>query len=672
MSRFRPPWILGDRPKLSGGTPESSPAGERGDTLAPGGARRSGITVLLGSFGILLVLWCATLLVRYRDRDVPGPGSADVRATISIGNLKGDYAPAIANPIVPQLPSPFGFSEQAAQAGIDFVHVSGMTKERHYPTANGSGVAMFDFDNDGLLDLYFATGNVLPLGPAGNAQNRLYKNLGGNRFQDVTDKAGVGFRGYCNGVVVGDIDNDGDQDLFLCNYGPNVLYLNNGDGTFTDISKSAGIDVGRRRFRKRKELAGDRGTPAPAGDDASQDELVEVPNWSSGGAFLDYDNDGDLDLYVANYGEWVYPYDARFCTDDRFLYAPGEEKVRIYCSPRSIRPVTHILYRNNGDGTFTDVTTAAGVGRGDGRGFGVVTADLDGDGRIDIFVANDNSPNFLFRNRGDGTFDDATETCGAGFDGHGLTPAGMGVDAEDVDGDGLPELFVTNFEGEPNSLFANLGCGTFRDASPTSGMCHDSMAPVGWGCVLADFDSDGWPDCFVTNGHVDDNFHLLGRDVDYAQPALLHRNDQGARFVLATRLAGPYFDTKHVGRGLAYGDIDNDGDVDLVINQRGDRPALLRNDTQTSNRWIRLVLVGTASNRDAVGARVEVQVGGRTIVRQRKGGTSLESAHDPRLLIGVGPAEVITSLEIRWPSGAVTTAGGLATNKTYTFVERRP
>jgi len=561
----------------------------------------------------------------------------DNLVVVSIGGVTGpDLISTRANPAQPQAPSPFRFTEIAQQSGIYFVHFSGMTEEKHFPTANGSGVALFDYDNDGKLDLYFATGTLLPLGKAQKGPNRLYRNLGQNRFQDVTEKSGLGFAGYCHGIIVGDIDNDGDQDVFLCNYGPNALFLNLGDGTFRDISKAAGIDR---------------------------------PNWSTSGAFLDYDNDGDLDLYVTNYGHWKLPDDDRFCTTNLGQHRPSEAKLRTYCSPRTIKPARHFLYRNNGDRTFTDAAEAAGVGRTDGRGFGVVAADLNGDGRIDLYVANDMCPNFVFLNRGDGTFEDVTEISGAGYDGHGQTHSGMGVDAEDVDGDGLPDLLVTNLFNEPNSLYGNLGAGLFEDRTPTSGMATDSMPWVGWGCALADFDNDGWPDCFVTNGHVDDNLELLGQNSPYAHPPLLHRNLEGSRFRLATRDAGSYFDSDHVGRGAAFGDVDNDGDVDIVVNHKDSAPALLRNDTKTANHWIRLSLVGTLSNRDAVGALVTVELKSRRLFRQRKGGVSLESSHDPRLLIGLGQETEARRVTIRWPSGRVTTAEQLAADKSYRVVE---
>jgi len=527
--------------------------------------------------------------------------------------------------------SPFRFAEIAREAGIDFVHFSGMTEAKYFPTANGSGVAMFDYDGDGKFDLYFATGTLLPLGTATKGPNRLYRNMGDHTFRDVTGVSGLGFAGYCHGIVVGDIDNDGDQDVFLCNFGPNVLYENNGDGTFRDISHSAGIDR---------------------------------PSWSSGGAFLDYDNDGDLDLYVANYGEWKYPQDDVFCGD-------RARNIRLYCSPHSIRTIKHILYRNNGDRTFTDVTDAAGVGRADGHGFGVAAADLNGDGRVDIYVANDLNPNFLFLNRGDGTFEDATESSGAAYDEKGQAQSGMGVDAEDVDGDGLPDLLVTNFSGEYNTLHLNIKNIGFMDATAFFGLAADTLPYISWGTALADFDNDGWPDNFATNGQIDDNRRQLGQPIDYEEPPFLFVNLKGKRFRLATRDAGPYFDSKHVGRGAAFGDIDDDGDIDIVVNHKDGPPALLRNDTKSENRWLRLELRGTLSNRDAVGARVEVVAGGRTIHRQRKGGCSMESANDPRLLIGVGPADEVESVTVRWPSGAVSTREHLRTNQAYPLVEPR-
>ncbi len=546
-------------------------------------------------------------------------------------------------------PSSFRFTDIRQDSGVSFIHVSGMTRQKHYPTAFGSGVAMFDYNGDGHLDLYFAAFSFIPLGSGPQGTNRLYKNERRGWFRDVTDESRLGFSGFCHGIIAGDIDNDGDADVFLCNYGANALFVNNGDGTFADISRQAGIDK---------------------------------PNWSSGGAMLDFDNDGDLDIYVANYGDWQYPRDARHC---------GNDRIPLFCSPWDIRTVRHILYRNNGDRTFTDVTEHAGVGRSDGHGFGVVAADFNGDGHTDLYVANDMNPNFLFLNKGDGMFEDMTETSGAAFDERGQAQSGMGVDAEDCDGDGRPELFVTNFQNEHIAYYRNLTSSTlvqtggvspavYRESSAEVGLAADSRPWVGWGCALADLDNDGWPDCFVANGHVDDNRAELAPTMSYPEPPLLYRNipagdevpnTSGRQFQLSTRDVGPYFASRHVARGVAYGDLDNDGDIDIVVNHMDGAPAILRNDTPGDNAWIRLKLVGTRSNRDAVGARVEVVANGRLITRQRKGGCSMQSTNDPRLLIGLGPVTNIDRVTIFWPCGTVSTLEHPTPKKTYEVIEPR-
>jgi hypothetical protein len=428
-----------------------------------------------------------------------------------------------------------------------------------------------------------------------------------------------------------------------------VLYLNNGDGTFKDISKAAGIDA---------------------------------PNWSSSGAMLDYDNDGYLDIYVTNYGIWKYP-------EDHHKAGNAEKKVWLYASPRTIKTTKHFLYHNNGNRTFTNVydrvitieqervdpKTQARMKvrvphpRDDGHGFGVVAADVNNDGLIDLYVANDMNPNFLFLNRGDGTFDDVSESSGAAYNINGVAQSGRGVDAEDVDGDGLPELFVTHFANEGVTLYQNFSKGVFYDNTAFFGLASDSMPWVGWGCALADFDNDGWPDCFVANGHVDNNRWLLGQPVDYEEIALLFRNLRGKRFKLSTKDVGRYFDSRHVGRGAAFVDIDNDGDIDIIINHKDGAPALLRNDTQSKNHWIRLTLQGTRSNRDAIGTKVEVTIGKRTIHRRRKGGSSMQGTNDPRILVGVGPDDEVKKVVIKWPSGIVQTLENLKVDWEYKIIE---
>jgi len=537
----------------------------------------------------------------------------------------------------PQQPGPFRFRElDNKAAGIDFVHCSGEDRGKHLPCANGSGAAVFDFDGDGDMDLYFATTTHLIEGkPKPGPTNRLYENLGGGKFRDATAASGLGFEGFCHGVTVGDLDNDGDPDVFLACLGHNALYLNDGRGKFADVSHDSGIDL-------------------PQG-------------WSSGGALLDYDNDGDLDIYVPRYGRWDYPRDDKKC---------NEGAIPLYCSPKTVVMVPHLLYRNEfkqtGRVAFAEVAEQAGVGRPDGHGFAAVATDVNDDGKIDLYVANDFNPKFLFLNKGDGTFEDASERSGAALDYQGRAQSSMGIEAEDIDGDGLPELFATNFRNDYNSLYHNLGGGIFFDETQAYNLVNDTLPWVKWGCALADFDNDGWPDIFVTNGHIEDYTEAYKNPPPYAQPANLFRNEGGKRFRPTTHDAGPYFLARHVGRGAAFGDLDDDGRPDIVVCHLNGPPGVLMNRTEEgAGRWVRLKLVGTRSNRDAIGARLDVEVAGRDrpIRRQVKSGWSLMSSHDPRLLIGVGTAPEVVKLTVRWPSGAVTTREHLELGKTHEIVE---
>ena len=528
-------------------------------------------------------------------------------------------------PIASSAPGPIRFTEVAERFGISFRHVSGMSDEKAVPTANGSGAAVLDFDSDGWMDLYIAQSTPIPVDPAAGNTGRLYKNTGTGRFEDVTAGSGLGAVTYfTHAAIAADIDNDGDPDLYLCNFGRNALFRNDGEGKFTDISKESG---------------------------------AVFDGWSSSAAFLDYDNDGLLDLYVSNYADWKYPEDNRFCGD-------LAKKVRLYCDPKELRPAADRLFRNLGGGKFEDVSEKAGISRPDGHGFGVIAADLNDDGRVDLYVANDQDPNFLFLNRGDGTFEDATSVSGAALDHRGHAQAGMGADAEDIDGDGLPEIIVTNFANEPNTIYRNLGQGLFMDETAPWGLVATSLPYVGWGVTFSDFDLDGWPDLFVANGHLDENRYLLGENVRQPEPPLLFRNIEGKRFESVAAGAGTYFENEHVGRGVAWGDMDNDGDVDLIVSHKDAPVAVLRNDSPREDRhYLRLKLEGTSSNRDALGAKVELKLGDRRIVRLRKGGCGLMSTHDPRLTIGLGAVKSIVELVVRWPSGKVSKLANVEADK---------
>ncbi|MFO0909155.1 MAG: CRTAC1 family protein [Isosphaeraceae bacterium] len=560
---------------------------------------------------------------------VADPSSPRASNGSKTSDLQGMGVPIPKGTPVPTLPeglSPIRF-RVVEQTGISFQHHRGNDEFKHFPTSLGSGVAMFDYDHDGRLDLYFCSTRNLPLSaPNLSGGNKLYRNLGGFKFEDVTDKAGVGFNGFCHGVAVGDVNNDGHSDLYLTCYRRNVLYLNQGDGTFRDATEGSG---------------------------------ATVDLWSTGAAFLDYDGDGRLDLYVSCYAVWLDTENYPFCGDVR-------RNIRVICPPGAFQPERHFLFKGNGDGTFVETTAKAGILRHDGRGLGIVTADINGDGRTDIYVANDYSPNFLFLNRGDGTFEDATESSGAATNEAGEVQGSMGVDAQDVDNDGRPELFVTNFRGQYNTLYRNYDGRNFQDVSAQAGLIRDSLPYVGWGCSLADLDADGRVDIFVTNGEVDDNLRLLGQEIDYDQPAIVWRNRGNWKFERVN--AGPYFQTPHPGRGAAFGDLDEDGDIDVVINHQDRQPVVLSNESDRGH-WVRFELRTTRSNRSAIGTTVEVECGKTRLQRQRKGGESYLSVNDPRLHFGLGAATKVDRVTIRWPSGVVSTLDSVAVDQTHVVIE---
>lgn len=516
------------------------------------------------------------------------------------------------------------------QAGIGFRHVSGNAVDKPFPAANGSGVGALDYDLDGRYDLYFATGRSFPLDSGRGPANRFYRNRGEWRFEDVTQATDLGHRGFSAGVAVADFDGDGFPDVYVGCYGRNRLFHNLGDGTFEEVGRAAGADDSR---------------------------------WAASVAFLDYNSDGLPDIYVCHYAKWDYAHNA-FCGD-------RAKNVRIFCSPRTVPAEADLLLQNEGDGTFRDVTAQRGLSKRSGRGQGVLAADVDGDGRIDLYVGNDIHPNALYLNRGEAGFEDVSEASGTSYDSLGRMQAGMGVAGADVNRDGLWDLFVTNFEGEFNALYLQGTDGLFQDVCQMRGLAADSRPWIGWGTAFVDFDLDGWKDLIVTNGHVDDNLKQIGRDVPYDEPPLVWANRKG-RFVLLGDAAGDYFRTSHPGRGLATADLDNDGDVDVVITHQDRPPGLLRNERIVSGRSSRasatLRLIGTRSNRDAIGARIEIESDAEPRVEQIQGGGSYLSAHDLRLVVAA-EGELPLNLKIRWPSGTTTPLRNIEPGRQYDVIE---
>ncbi|PYV17253.1 MAG: hypothetical protein DMG07_06290 [Acidobacteria bacterium] len=530
-------------------------------------------------------------------------------------------------------PSPaVRFTDVLSQTGITFRHASGASEEKYLIETMGAGCGLIDYDQDGWLDIYFVNGGPTRMfHPEKPLRNALYRNNHDGTFTDVTERAGVPGNGaYGMGVAVGDYDRDGYPDLFITNFGPNQLYHNNGDGTFTDATARAGV-----------------------GD----------PRWGTSAAWLDFDGDGWLDLYVANYLDFTY---------DKNPYC-GERTAgrRGYCHPDHYNGVPNLLYRNNHDGTFTEVGKKAGIVLDDSKGLGVVAGDFNGDGRIDLYVANDSVRNFLFRNNGDGTFSEIGVVSGAAYDENGKAQAGMGTDMADYDGDGRPDLLVTNLDTEYNTLYRNLGRDLFQDVTVAAGLGGEiSTFDVGFGTGFVDYDNDGWKDIFVANGHILDNIALSKPQMRYAQPKLLYRNLGNGTFADVTATAGAALSVPHVSRGAAFGDLDNDGDIDVVVSGCNAVPQILRNDGGNAANSLALRFEGVASNRDGIGVAVRYVLAGRTVYDQRTGGGSYLSASDTRLHLGLGQAREVRQVEIRWPSGAVDRIEALAAGFIYTIKER--
>ncbi len=528
---------------------------------------------------------------------------------------------------------PVRFTEVARQLGIKFDHFDPVTDKQYISETIGSGAAWIDLDGDGYLDLVLINSAPMPGArrvPEVPPRSECYRNRNGERFEQVTDFVWDAATGFGQGCAVGDIDNDGFDDLYVTYYlGRNRLYHNHGDGTFGEVAVPAGVGCSY---------------------------------WGTSAAFGDLDGDGNLDLYVCNYLEMPldkYP----FCGDP----ARG---IRTLCAPSKFPAQPDIVFQNRGDGTFLDVSEAWGFRPETGRGLGVLIADLDDDGLPDVYVANDLSPNLLYRNLGHARFQEQGLLSGCALSGDGKALAGMGVDAADVDCDGRPDLFVTNFFYEPNSLYHNDGGCRFRDFSGRSGLARPSMLRLGFGCGFLDLDNDGDVDLFVANGHVDRNPEAHGFAEPYKQRAQLFRGNGKGRFEeLLDPLPAPYFAERHVGRAAALADYDNDGRMDIAINHNGESAALLHNETPSENHWLRVELVGVRSNRNAVGAQITAVAAGRRWVLQVMGGRSYLSAHDRRPLLGLGSNETVEQLAIRWPSGTMQTLRRIPADQTVVVRE---
>ncbi len=547
-------------------------------------------------------------------------------------------APALITPLLILLlsspawmiPSPaidVHFTDITEKAGIKFSHVSSPEKKYIVESMSG-GVALLDYDNDGYLDIYLV--NSLTVDMVKSKQKTrsvLYHNNGDGTFTDVTDKAGVGDIGWGMGAAIGDYDNDGWDDIYVTCLGPNHLLKNNGNGTFTDVTRKAGV-----------------------GD----------PRWSAGAAFVDYDNDGKLDLFVSNYVD--------FDVDNLPEFGKGRtcqfKGIPVQCGPRGLKGAGDALYHNNGDGTFTDVSKKAGVSDPDGYyGLGVIASDFDGDGLVDIFVANDSTPNFLYHNNGDGTFKDIGFQSGTAVNENGSEQGSMGVTLGDYDHDGRLDLFITNFDDDYNTLYHNDGKGSFTDVSYAAKVAAVSLPYVGWGTWFFDYDNDGWADLLVINGHV------YPQLPSYRQRNFVHHNNHDGTFTEVGAQLGAPFTEKRTGRGAAFGDLDNDGDTDLVINNLDGPPQVLRNDGGNGNNSILIKAVGVKSNRDGIGARIKVVSGELTQSDEIHSGGSYLSQSDLRLHFGLEKRTKIDLIEVHWPSGTVDKIEGAKVNTIVTIKE---
>ncbi len=528
------------------------------------------------------------------------------------------------------------FTDEAEKAGLHAKNIFGGVDSKTYIIeTTGTGVAIFDYDNDGWPDIFVVNGTKLGrLEKGSEPTSHLYHNNHDGTFTDVTEKAGLRHTGWGQGVCVGDYDNDGNEDLYVTYYGKNVLYHNNGDGTFRDVSEQAGV----------------------AGSGKA---------WGTGCAFVDYDRDGKLDLFVATYVDF----------DLATAPKPGEggnclwKGVPVMCGPRGLPWGTNLLYHNRGDGTFEDVTKKAGIDKTNGHyGFSVSTLDYDDDGWPDIFVACDSTPSILYHNNHDGTFTDVAVVAGAAFSEDGKEQAGMGSTVADFNGDGRLDIFKTNFSDDTSTLYRNNGDGTFDDVTYAAGLGLQTKY-LGWGTMFFDFDNDGWPDLILVNGHVYPEVDRQHLGSDYEEPRLLYHNNGDGKFTDISAEAGPGISTKSSSRGLAVGDLWNDGRLSAVISNMNAPASLLVNQVRNGNHWIGIQTVGVKSNRDGIGAKIRVKAGTRVLVDEVRSGSSYISNNDRRVHFGLGKSEKVEWVEVRWPSGLTESFGDVGIDKIVTLKE---
>ena len=525
-------------------------------------------------------------------------------ASAGVPGLSGQTA--VAEPLFVEIPP--------SSSGIEFVHENAMSPEHYLPETLGPGAAFLDFDNDGWMDLYLVNSGPSDIWkPSKPIRNALYKNNRNGTFTDVTEKAGVPGGTFGMGVAVADYDNDGWPDIFITSYGRCVLYKNNHDGTFSDVTDKAGI---------------------------------ATPGWTTSAVWFDYDNDGRLDLFVCSFVDY----------SSAHKFACGDNKLgkHFYCIPRVFNGTTSFLYHNNGDGTFTEVSKGTDIAKSIGKGLGVVATDINNDGRMDLFVANDTVQNFLYVNRGPGPngtwkWEEIALQAEVGFSDNGQPRSGMGVDAADLNGDGYQDLFVANVDQEMFSLYQNNKDESFHDVAFANGIAQATRLLSGWGLKYFDYDNDGLVDLILANGHPDDMIGNYSQQVTYKEPLLLFHQESDGKLHNVSSQAGTAFQRNYAARGLAVGDYNNDGAVDVFIANNGGPPLFLKNNAAKGNNWVGLKLEGVKCNRDGIGARIYWTAGGKRRYRLKNSGGSYLSSHDPREILGIGRAEKIDSIEIHWP-----------------------